>query len=79
MKINKVYIENKLKTSFENHINLSYEINSNDENFSYVEIKIKSDQFDILPLIKSHQEVLNVFKDELESNKIHAITVKILK
>jgi len=79
MKINKQYIENKLKTSFQNHKDLSFEINSKDENFSYIEIKIKSDKFNTFPLIKSHQEVLNVFKDELESNTIHAITVKILK
>lgn len=41
-----------------------------------VDLKVVSAKFDGVPLLKRHKMVNQLFSEELDSNKIHAITIK---
>jgi BolA protein len=41
-----------------------------------VQLTVVSDTFDGKPLLKRHRMVNDIFTEELQSNQIHAITIK---
>ena len=43
---------------------------------SYFEVRIASSALNELPLIKRHRAVMDLFKTELDSGEIHALTLK---
>ncbi len=54
------------------------EVSSKDSDFKHVQLKIQSQQLKSLPLIQAHQRVLNIFKEELDQNLIHAISIQLI-
>lgn len=55
------------------------EIKSRDKAFKHLELYITSDQLNAMPLIQAHRSVLNIFKQELAENLIHAISINLKK
>lgn len=42
----------------------------------HIQAIVVSSAFRGLPLIKQHKMILDLFKDEIDSNEVHALTVK---
>ncbi len=42
----------------------------------HFEIRISSDQINIMPRIQRHQTILKLFDDEFKSGELHALSVK---
>ncbi|MBT5346551.1 BolA/IbaG family iron-sulfur metabolism protein [bacterium] len=75
--VNQEYIVNKLQESLDK--DAVVEIKSRDKAFKHLEFYITSSILKQMPLIKAHRSVLNIFKDELDQNLIHAISITIKK
>lgn len=66
----KARIEAKLETTHVQVIDLG--------GGDHIRAVVVSPKFAGLPLIKQHKLVLDLFKDEINSNEVHALTVKTL-
>jgi len=75
--VDQEYIVNKLQENLDK--DAVVEIKSRDKAFKHLEFYITSSQLSKIPLIKAHRSVLNIFKDELDQNLIHAISITIKK
>ncbi len=83
----KEYIENKIKSSFQNIFFLEIidqsEMHENHfqrndkKNISHLKLVISSDDFNGKSKIQSHQLIYSLFKEELSKNIIHAIQIEI--
>ena len=75
--VDQEYIVNKLQNNLDK--DAVVEIKSRDKAFKHLEFYITSCVLSQMPLIKAHRSVLNIFKDELDQNLIHAISITIKK
>ena len=75
--VDQEYIVNKLQENLDK--DAVVEIKSRDKAFKHLEFYITSSILSQMPLIKAHRSVLNIFKDELDKNLIHAISITIKK
>lgn len=67
------YIESKIKESLDDAIVKVIDLTGTADHLS---VLIASDYFDGKILIDQHQIIMDLFKDELKSNRIHALQLK---
>lgn len=73
--IDQNYIVNKLQSNLDK--DALVEIKSRDKAFKHLELTIHSKSLKRMSLVLAHRSVLNIFKDELDQNLIHAISITI--
>ena len=73
--IDQEYIINKLQNNLDK--DALVEVVSRDKAFKHLELTIYSKPLKQISLVLAHRKVLNIFKDELEQNSIHAISITI--
>ena len=76
MQITSQYIQDKLTENLK-FTDLKIQVIAKDDAFSYIQLNLECQELKQMSMVKSHQMILNVFKNELESNIIHAITINI--
>lgn len=64
----KLRIEGAIKTTFVEVIDLG--------GGDHIRAIVVSPEFQGLPLLKQHKKVLDLFADEINSNEVHALSVK---